>query len=59
MKCMQTTAFVTYLANMKDELRELSDLSLDLQRRHMSVQHMLHGRAVLAFPFLDIDVTTI
>ena len=34
---MQTTGFVTDLANMKDVLWELSDLSLDLQRRDMSV----------------------
>jgi len=37
LKHMQTTGFVTDLANMKDVLRELSDLSLDLQRRDMSV----------------------
>ena len=36
LKHIQTTRFVTVLANMKDVLRELSDLSLDLQRRDMS-----------------------
>lgn len=34
---METTGFVTDLANMKDVLRELSTLSLDMQRRDMSV----------------------
>ena len=34
---METTGFVTDLANMKDVLRELSGLSLDMQRRDMSV----------------------
>jgi len=58
MKHMQTKRFVTDLANIKDVLQELSDLSLDLQRRDMSVPEAhaaVHNKVVYIQALCNLD----
>ena len=58
LKHIETTGFVTDLANMKDVLRELSELLLDLQRRDMSVPEAhaaVHSKAAYLQALCNLD----